>query len=280
MLWHRTVKKDGSEKWIAVGPDGKPQPDNDGNFWTRYEARAGAPIYKSKKKNLIDKNFKPEDFPDGVDRNTPAGFISAFLLTPEAKRDWDFLEYDWKRRRTTQLQHAGCGEADWTEVSRNAPITCPVCGVLPKDATLYARWCTSTKTDGAGVEVCVYEAWLSGEYLEYQTGRIPPGALRAYAFEKPSPLPDEGPPEKSAYPMPSCPELVPTPPPVVARIPRTRPAVALFSKAPQRPPVPVSVIYPPPQDAPYKETDNWLLFLVITLTVTILFGVIALILSS
>lgn len=165
MRWHRTRKRT-AETWVAVGDDGERIMDSEGYFFVRYDPSEGSPIYRVKRAATKDPKFAAEHLPDGVSADSREGIIRRFCYTVEARSDWAFLD-EWKRRRYTSITHAGCGDGSWPEIEASLPLTCPRCGVLRGDETLYAQWQTVRDPAGEGVKAIVYEAWLTSARYEY-----------------------------------------------------------------------------------------------------------------
>lgn len=170
MLWQRGADT-GKPIWIAVTPNGERVKTTTGHYITRYDREPGAAYYNPSRAKL-DPEAKPEPLPPGFEADSPEGIVARFCFGDEAKKDWAFLDA-WKRRRNTAITHAGCGDGQWPEVPQRLPLTCPRCGVLRGDATLYAQWYTVKDPEGEGVRACVFEAWLSGKRRDYEAGKRP-----------------------------------------------------------------------------------------------------------
>lgn len=144
MLWQRTNQTD-QTIWVAVGADGKRIKDEEGKYVIRDDALPGA-AYQHAWSATLDKTATPVELPDGWPFQSKEAFIVRFCFTDKAKAEWHFLDA-WKRRRTTFLTHLGCGD-QWPPVEPTLPVTCPTCGVLPGNRSLYASWYTERDPEG------------------------------------------------------------------------------------------------------------------------------------
>lgn len=201
MLWQRTNAKD-KTIWVALGDDGKRIKDESGKYTVRYEAVGGCAYYTTSRATL-DKEATPEELPDGWPADSPQGIISRFCFTAEARSDWAFLDA-WKRRKNTSVTHMGCGEGQWPEVPLRVPLTCPRCGVLAGDDTVYAQWYTVKDPEGESVKACVLEAWITGKRNDYLAGRrmLPP---KSQTKQSPAPVANREPevvPEMAGHEAP------------------------------------------------------------------------------
>lgn len=185
LLWHKTNKpsSDGGSIWVLVDKDGTRIKNDKGLYTTRYNAIAGVAYYTTKRAT-VDKSCQPEEMPDGWPADSREGIISRFCFTPEAQRDWAFLDA-WKRRRTTAIAHLGCGDGQWPIIPPSLPLTCPHCGPLNGDDTLYAQWYTLKDPEGESILACVYEAWLTGKRFDYLKGKRPTPASKGPSNKKP-----------------------------------------------------------------------------------------------
>lgn len=188
MLWQQGADKE-KPIWIAVTPDGERVKTPSGHYITRYDRQAGAAYYTPSRAKL-DPDAKPEALPEGFEADSPEGIISRFCFTPEAQKDWAWLD-GWKRRKNTGLVHLGCGDGQWPDVAVSVPLTCSHCGPLKGDDTVYAQYYLASKVEGESVKACVFEAWLTGKRRDYEAGKRPtPSRSNRAANPPPTSAPD------------------------------------------------------------------------------------------
>lgn len=160
--------------WIAVTIDGERVKTAAGQYIIRYDKLPGA-VYYNPSRAKLDDNAEPETLPAGFEADSREGQIVRYCCSDEAKKDWAWLD-GWKRRKNTSLAHAGCGESPWPQVPPTIPLSCPRCGVLSADETVYAQYFLASKVEGEGIKACVLEAWLTGKHHEYIAGKRPSAA--------------------------------------------------------------------------------------------------------